>query len=609
MKPKKKLFSNCRPSAQVTILLSLIFFVHFPHISFASDKTGELEQKLQTLPDDTTRVNVLLALGEAYCSVENDKALAYLQEAYSISLLLDYTGGIGKSLMWQGRVYFYKSNFSLSNKFLDKAKKPLEFVGDPDALSFWFVAKAFSLRTTGDYVHAIEMFKRAIELSKQTDNKTRIITCYLEIGITLLDRGDVDKAMNYFQEGLTLAKEADNQIVVANALTSIASAYKSKGSLDSSLMFSRQALKIRSDLKIDRHIASSEITIGKTLIEMGKYAEAEKSLNHALSIFKKLQEKTGIVITNLSIADAMNKQGKPEAIDLANQTLQRAIIIDNPNLLSFVYGNLSDIYAFNNDYQKAFEYQRKYDVIKDSLFTSEKERMLAEVEAKFQSEKKDRDIALLKEKANVERNRNFMLIILLFVFLIVIFLLIVMFRYKSTAFKRQQKLLDQEKIIHAQENEINEKENQILQEQLESKNREMASKALEMIRLNETISEIIEKLEAFNGSADTNPKMLQSINKIINDLDARTKQNIWNEFDKIFKNIHSDFYNKLLEISPELTATEIKTAALLKLNLSTKEIAAIAFKSEGGIKTTRYRLRKKLGLSVNDKLVPFLMQI
>jgi len=235
--------------------------------------------------------------------------------------------------------------------------------------------------------------------------------------------------------------------------------------------------------------------------------------------------------------------------------------------------------------------------------------MLAEVEAKFQSEKKDRDIAVLKEKSKVERNRNIMLLILLFVFLVVIFLLIVMFRYKSTAFKRQQKLLDQEKIIHAQEKKIAEKEKQLLQEQLESKNREMASKALEMIRLNETISEIIEKLEAFNTAADTKPGMVKSIKEIIHDLDTHTKQNIWNEFDKIFRNIHSDFYNKLLEISPELTATEIKTAALLRLNLNTKEIAAIAFKSEGGIKTTRYRLRKKLGLSVHDKLVPFLMQI
>jgi tetratricopeptide (TPR) repeat protein len=392
-------------------------------------------------------------------------------------------------------------------------------------------------------------------------------------------------------------------------LTSIARAYKSKGSLDTSISYFRQALKIRTELKMDRHIASSEMSIGEMFIQMGRYAEAEQSLNHAFTIFKKLNERTGIVLTNLTLADAMNRQGKPEAIDLANRTLQKAISINNPNLLSFVYGRLSDIYAFQRDYQRAFEYQKKHEAIKDSLFTSEKERMLAEVEAKFQSEKKDRDIALLKEKTKVERNRNIMLIVLLAVFLIVIFLLIVMFRYKSTAFKRQQKLLEQEKIIHTQENEINEKETQLLQEQLESKNREMASKALEMIRLNETISEIIEKLDAFNNAADTNPGMVKSIKEIIHDLDTHTKQNIWNEFDKIFKNIHSDFYNKLLEISPELTATEIKTAALLKLNLNTKEIAAIAFKSEGGIKTTRYRLRKKLGLSVNDKLVPFLMQI
>ena len=202
-----------------------------------------------------------------------------------------------------------------------------------------------------------------------------------------------------------------------------------------------------------------------------------------------------------------------------------------------------------------------------------------------------------------------MLIVFLVIFLIVIFLLIVMFRYKSTAFNRQQKLLEQEKIIHAQENSINEKENQLLQEQLESKNREMASKALEMIRMNETISEIIEKLEGFNSSAETNPDMVKSIEDIIHDLETHSKQNIWNEFDKIFKNIHSGFYARLLEVCPDLTSTEIKTAALLKLNLTTKEIAAIAFKSEGGIKTTRYRLRKKLGLSGDDKLVPFLMQI
>ncbi len=598
-----------RPIAVVTLLVTVYFTGGLSQPSFAQDKFDLMEQKVQTLPDDTSKVNLLIKLGEHFCAHENEKALMYLQEAYSISILLDYTEGIGKSLLWQGRVYYYKSNYQLAGKYLDKAKKPLESIGDIDALSFWYMAKAFNLQLTGDYVNAIEMFKQAIELSKQVNNKKRITVCYLEIGTTVLDRGDVNTAMNYFREGLQLAKETGNKVVVANALASIATAYKSRGSLDSSLYYLRQALKIRTELKLERHIAASENSIGKILTEMGRYAEAERSLYHALSLFTKFNEQTGIIITNLNIANVMMRQGKPEAVELANKTLQQAISIGNPNLLSTVYSKVSNIYAYINDYQKAYEYQKLYEHIKDSLFTSEKERMLAEVEAKFRSERKDADIALLKERTKVERNRNIMLITLLFIFLIVIFLLSVMFRYKSTAFKRQQKLLEQEKIIHAQENAINEKETQLLQEQLESKNREMASKALEMLRYNEAISSIIEKLEGLNNTLDNHPGAEKPIKDIIHELENYTKQNIWNEFDKIFKNIHSGFYNKLLEICPELTATEIKTAALLKLNLSTKEIAAIAFKSESGIKTARYRLRKKLGLSNDDKLVPFLMQI
>ena len=605
----KKQAVSGSPAALLVVFLSVCVFACTPLLSSAQDKFIQMEQRLKTIPDDTSRVNMLLELGEHYCSVENDKALLYLQEAYSISLLLDYPYGMGKSLTWMGRVYYYKSKFNLSNKYLDKAKKPLEASGDLRELSFWYLAKGMSLGVTGDFVNALEMFTKSINLCKQGGYTKIMTTAYLGIGSTILERGDVDKAIEYYQEALALAEENDDRIGVANSLTSFANSYKSKGSLDTSIFYFRQALKIRTELKMDRHIASSELSIGETLIQMGKYAEAEPALNHALTIFESLNERTGVLLVNLSLADAMNRQGKPEGIELARQTLQTAKEIDNPNLLNSTYEKLSGIYAYNHDYQKAYTYQKKHEVIKDSLFTSEKERMLAEVEAKFQSEKKDRDIVLLREKAKVERNRNIMLIVLLAVFLIVIFLLIVMFRYKSTAFKRQQKLLEQEKIIHRQENEINKKEKQLLQEQLESKNREMASKALEMVRLNETISEIIEKLEAFNNTADTNPGMVKSIKDIIHDLDTHTKQNIWNEFDKIFRNIHSDFYNKLLEISTELTATEIKTAALLKLNLTTKEIAAIAFKSEGGIKTTRYRLRKKLGLSANDKLVPFLMQI
>ena len=600
--------------SRVIITLILLFGLLIPSIVFPDDITKpvnyeRLEKALPAMPDDTAKVNTLLQLGKHYCSRKNDKALMFLQEAYTISTSLDYQEGIGKSLMWQGRVYYYKSNYSLADKYYDKAKPYLETAGNRDALSFWYMAKAFNLQLTGDYVHAIEMAKQAIKLSKQTGNKKRVATCNLTIGTILLDRGDVDNAMNYFKESLALAREIDCSFIIANALTSFSNAYKAKGSLDSSLIFSREALKIYLDLKNDRLIASSEHLIGATLIQQRSYAEAERSLQHAVSIFKKLDEETGVIITNMSIADAMNKQGKPEGILLANQTLQEALKIDSPNLLSTVYNKLSRIYAFNHDYKKAFEYQKIYKNIEDSLFTSEKERIMAEMEAKFQAEKKDSQIQYLTIKNKTQRKNNILLGILIVFFAAGMVLLFFLFKIKSTAFNRQQKLLKQEKIIHAQEKQIAAKEKQLLQEQLESKNRELASKALEMLRYNDTISSIINKLETLSMSLNNNQEAEKPIKDIIHQLENHTKQNIWNEFEKIFKNIHSGFYDKLLSICPELSSTEIKIAALLKLNLTTKEIAAITFKSEGGIKTTRYRLRKKLGLSGDDKLVPFLMQI
>ena len=533
LRNKKSLFFGSYP------LLVLLFLFSGP----TTGKTNfhKAEQLLMTMVDDTAKVNLLLKLGEHYCSNDNDKALMFLQEAYSISTTLDYYLGTGKSLIWLGRVYYYESKFDLSNKYLVKAEKVLKNTDDAEALSFCYLSRAASLKVIGDYINAIKMYKKSIALSQQTGNKRRLSSCYLGIGMLLLDRQDGDKALNYFKEALNINRLTNNKIGMANAYSSIAYYYNSIKAPDSALFYFNQALKIRTALKMDRHIASSEKSIGKTLIEMKRYAEAEKPLKHALIIFNNLNEQTGIVVTNLSLVKAMVKQKKPDGFVLAAQTLQMAKKINSPNLLSYVYAKLSDIYAYDKNYQKAFEYQKKHIKLKDSLFTAEKDRMLAEVEAKFQSEKKDRDIAILKERANVEKNKNILFIVLLLVFLLVILLLFFMFRYKSTAFKRQQKLHKQENIIYNQEKQIIRQEKKLLQEQLESKNRELASKALEMIRLNETITEIIEKLEEFNGLTDAPPEIVDSIKRIIHDLETHTKQNIWNEFDKIFKNIHSGF--------------------------------------------------------------------
>ncbi|RLD86713.1 MAG: hypothetical protein DRJ09_11535 [Bacteroidetes bacterium] len=604
-----KLFNNYISTSVRADLFLLLLFTMYSSLLSGQENYGKIENRLAGMVDDTAKANRLLTLGKHYCSVENDKALMYLQEAYTLSLSNEYTEGIGKSLLWIGRVYYYESNFLLAGKYLEKAKKPLEATGDDQILSYLYFAQAANLKVLGNYVRAIEMFKKSISLSIKVGNKKRLATCYMGIGGILLDRKDATKAFSYFKEALILNKETDDTVSIANVFSNIAGYYHSIGLLDSSLFYLDEALKLRTKLKLDRHIASSEKYIGTILIEMGKYAEAENSLRHAQSIFKRLNERTGIIVTNLSLATAMVKQGNLKGFDLANQTLQLALNVNNPNLLSFVYGKLSTLYAVNNNYQKAFEFQKKHIKLKDSLFTSAKERMMEELETEFQTKKKDEKIELLTEKNRIQRKNNILLGILIVFFGVGVVLLFFLFKMKSVAFMRQRKLREQEQVIFKQEKQLIVQEQKLLKEQLESKNRELASKVLEMIRYNDAISSIIEKLETMSHALKANPEAQKSIHNIIKDIDSNTKQNIWDEFEKVFKNIHSGFYKKLIEVCPDITSSEIKIAALLKLNLTTKEIAAITYKSEGGIKTTRYRLRQKLKLSSDEKLIPFLMQL
>ncbi|MEM6347582.1 MAG: helix-turn-helix transcriptional regulator, partial [Bacteroidota bacterium] len=79
------------------------------------------------------------------------------------------------------------------------------------------------------------------------------------------------------------------------------------------------------------------------------------------------------------------------------------------------------------------------------------------------------------------------------------------------------------------------------------------------------------------------------------------------DFRKHFESVHPNLIQGLNRKHPELTKNEFKLIALLRLNLSSKEISAILGISPDSVKIARYRLRKKLGLSNQEDLFQFLL--
>jgi Response regulator containing a CheY-like receiver domain and an HTH DNA-binding domain len=82
----------------------------------------------------------------------------------------------------------------------------------------------------------------------------------------------------------------------------------------------------------------------------------------------------------------------------------------------------------------------------------------------------------------------------------------------------------------------------------------------------------------------------------------------WELFQSNFDRIHENFFRRLKEEYPSLTSTDLRLCAMLKVNLSTKEIASMLNLSVRGIESARYRLRKKFNLSEDQSLTDFLLR-
>ncbi|MEO6131638.1 MAG: hypothetical protein ABIQ02_07305, partial [Saprospiraceae bacterium] len=83
----------------------------------------------------------------------------------------------------------------------------------------------------------------------------------------------------------------------------------------------------------------------------------------------------------------------------------------------------------------------------------------------------------------------------------------------------------------------------------------------------------------------------------------------WEHFAYHFDQVHVDFLKHLRESFPQLSTSDLKLCAYLRMNLSTKEIAPLLNISVRGVEGSRYRLRKKIGLSNDANLTEFILRM
>ena len=187
------------------------------------------------------------------------------------------------------------------------------------------------------------------------------------------------------------------------------------------------------------------------------------------------------------------------------------------------------------------------------------------------------------------------------------------FSVTSKKVKKEQELLharqemERLKIIEQQEKEIVRMKQERLEEDLKEKSKEMASTAMTLIAHQEILESLSKEIRSKKLSGGANKKDLDELLRMIDNHMVSDKET-WDMFQANFDRIHENFFRRLKEVYPTLTPTDLKLCAMLRMNLSTKEIANMLNLTIRGVESARYRLRKKFNLPSEDGLTDYLIK-
>ena len=172
---------------------------------------------------------------------------------------------------------------------------------------------------------------------------------------------------------------------------------------------------------------------------------------------------------------------------------------------------------------------------------------------------------------------------------------------------RLQEAQHMEEVLKA-EKEIIRLNNEKLESELNHKTQELTSSSLHVMHNVEAVQKVKEQLQRLMDEVNEK-ETRQQLRKILRAVEEEIKiENNWEQFETHFNQVHQNFLKRLSQDYPELTHKDLKMCAYLRLNLSSKDIAALLKLSLRGVETSRYRIRKKMNLEQEENLAEVILR-
>ncbi|MDT0621612.1 tetratricopeptide repeat protein [Croceitalea vernalis] len=622
------------------LVFTLLVFLFSQVLSSQNQEiVDSLKQLLANHPTkDSVRADILSDLHEKLMFAQPLIAKKYAEEELSISKRINYRTGIAKGYMHLADFYVNRNSTDSALFYYDNARNIFKALDYARGVVFVNSSVADIERGSGNFVKAIEMLNQNLVLIKENEKNPIAISKfsgaqYNTLATIYMDKGDYRIAVIEALKALDLFSEIDDEIRKADVLKLLGDLEYGLENYEKSIQYYDAAIETYTKYNDDFYLAYAKSAAGlalrelgelekaknyqKQAIELGKKNDAKLSLSQSLnslgelmvleknyilakSIFKESKEisdNEGFKIPNINSQIGLSKafiNNPKESIKYVTSAINNAKAIGAMSSLQSAYALRSRIYDKNNQDQKAINDLISSQQINDSLFNLKKAQQIEELKTIYETEKKEAEIALQEEEINTLNEKAKVDKLTKGLYAGGMTSALALFGLSVFGYRQRIK-----------KNRIaREKQEEILKKEIEHKQKELTSQTLHLVQKNTFIQELMENLENVKNSPNKFKTEFRRIVMLLKKENASDKD--WEVFKTYFAEVHNDFDQKLKTLSADISEKEIRLAAFLRMNLTTKEIAATLNVLPDSILKSKYRLKKKLGLDKETDLNQFL---
>ncbi|MEO6882846.1 MAG: tetratricopeptide repeat protein [Bacteroidia bacterium] len=413
--------------------------------SFAQQKQiDSLQNVLKTTHIDTSKVIILNNIASRYRDMnKNKEAQNYFTQALLLAQKNNFLRGEMQAYSGIGGVYElfgkydealrnYKQGFAIAQKTENVHKMIL-----------FYVSIGNVYMESGHYDDGLASYKSGLAASLDVKDTAAAIKCYSNLGETYYEQGNFLNAEKNFLTELKLSESTKNQAGIASAYYTLAAVYYAQGNFPKALSSNISALEMEKQLHNETMVEYVYINIGVAYHAENKDAESLESYQAAIAIAQKLGDKRaeaecykhiGVLyggekkyaesLTNFKLAlditqEIGNKAGVgdaysemanvlysmnklPEARDTYLKGMVFSKEVNDPITLKNIYFGLAEVYEKQKNYEQAYVNFKLFADLKDTLLNQSNSKQITQMNALYESDKKDKQIQLLNKDGELQ---------------------------------------------------------------------------------------------------------------------------------------------------------------------------------------------------------------